>query len=47
MINWLNGLKLAPRIVAITLFILASILTVNYVVFVNGYRARAQDALVE
>jgi methyl-accepting chemotaxis protein len=47
MISWLNGLKLAPRIVAIALFILTSILTVNYIVFVNGYRARAQDALVE
>ena len=47
MINWLNSFKLAPRIVAIALFILASILTVNYIVFVKGYRARAQDAMVE
>ena len=47
MFNWFNSLKLAPRIVAVTLLILFGVVAVNYGVFVRGYRVRAQEALVE
>ena len=42
-----NNLRLATRIVTITLVILFSVVTVNYLVFTTGYSARARDALVE
>jgi len=42
-----NNLKLATRIVTITLAILFAVVAVNYVVFTRGYNSRAQDALVE
>jgi methyl-accepting chemotaxis protein len=47
MLAWFNSLKLASRIVAVTLVILVTIVAVNYAVFVRGYRARAKDAMVE
>ena len=47
MMKLFNSLNLATRIVTVTLAILVVVLTVNYIVFINGYRARAQDAMVE
>ena len=47
MFSYFNNLKLSVRIVAVTLFILVSIVTVNYVVFATRYSDRAQDAMVE
>ena len=46
-VNRFNNLKLATRIVTLALAILIAVVAVNYFVFVNGYRHRAKDALVE
>jgi hypothetical protein len=42
-----NNLRLATRIVTITLVILFGVVTVNYLVFTTGYSGRAREALVE
>jgi methyl-accepting chemotaxis protein len=47
MIRWFNNLKLASRIVTVTLVIVIGILAVNYTVFARRYRASAEMALVE
>jgi methyl-accepting chemotaxis protein len=47
MIKWFNQLKLATRIVLVTLVIVLGVMAVNYLVFLQGYRASAQAALVE
>jgi methyl-accepting chemotaxis protein len=47
MLNWLNSLKLATRVVVVTAVILAVVVVVNYVVVVGRYRASAEDAMVE
>jgi methyl-accepting chemotaxis protein len=47
MMNWLNRMKLAPRVVTVTAAILVLVLVVNYLVFVSRYRSSAEDALVE
>jgi methyl-accepting chemotaxis protein len=43
----LNSLSLSTRIVGVTVAVVIAVVTVNYVVFVRGYRVRAQEALVE
>ena len=45
--NWFNSLKLATRIVLVTLLIVISVVVVNYLIFVRGYRASAEAAMVE
>jgi len=45
--NWFNSLKLATRIVLVTLLIVIGVVAVNYLIFVRGYRASAEAALVE
>jgi len=47
MLKWFSQLKLATRIVAVTLIVVISVVAVNYLIFVRGYRASAQEALVE
>jgi methyl-accepting chemotaxis protein len=47
MLKWFNGLQLASRILAVTLLILVSVVTVNYVIFVHGYSARAKEAMID
>ena len=47
MLKSLNKLKLATRIVAVTLVVVISVVAVNYLVFVRGYRTSAQAAMVE
>ena len=47
MLKWFNSLKLATRLVAVTLAVVVSVVAANYLVFVQGYRASAQEALVE
>ena len=47
MIKWFNSLKLATRIVALTLAVVIGVVAVNYVVFVRGYRESAVQAMVE
>jgi methyl-accepting chemotaxis protein len=47
MMKWLGSWKLGTRIVTVTIAILVVVLIVNYLVFLKGYQARAQDALVE
>jgi methyl-accepting chemotaxis protein len=47
MLNWLNSLKLATRVVVVTAVILVVVVVVNYVVVVGRYRASAEDAMVE
>ena len=47
MLNWLNSLKLATRVVVVTAAILVVVVAVNYVVVVARYRASAEDAMVE
>ncbi len=47
MTNMLNQLKLATRIVVITLVVVVSVVALNYLIFVRGYRASAQTAMVE
>lgn len=42
-----NSLSLSTRIVGITVAVVIAVVAVNYVVFVRGYRVRAQEALVE
>ena len=47
MLRWFNRLKLATRIVTVTLVVVIAVVAVNYLIFVRGYRASAQEALVE
>ena len=47
MFRRLSSLGLGARIVAAMLTILVSVVAVNYVVFATGYRASAQEAMVE
>ncbi len=47
MLKSLNNLKLATRIVAITLLIVSGVVAVNYAIFVRSYRASAQTAMFE
>ena len=47
MLKWFNSLKLATRIVAVTLFVVIVVVAVNYMVFVSDYRASAQEGMVE
>ncbi len=47
MLTWFKSLGLGVRIVALTLLVLLSVVTVNYVIFVRGYDRSAQDAMVE
>ncbi len=42
-----KNLPLSTRIVAATVVVVLTVVAVNYGVFVRGYRARAQEALVE
>jgi methyl-accepting chemotaxis protein len=43
----LNNLKLSTRIVLVSLTTVIVVVAVNYVVFVRGYRVRAENAMVE
>ncbi len=45
--NWTRNLKLAPRIVAVTVAVVVAVVVVNYLVFLRGYRSSAVDAMVE
>jgi len=45
--NWFNSLTLSTRIVAVTLAVVVSVVVMNYVIFVRGYRASANEAMVE
>ncbi len=47
MISGFNRLNLSTRIVSVTVAILTVVLIVNYLVFIRGYKSRAQDAMVE
>lgn len=47
MLKWFSSLKLATRIVTVTVLILVAVVAVNYAVFATGYRRDAQEALVE
>lgn len=47
MFSKIQRLNLAPRIVIITLGILVMVVVVNYLVFLRGHRASAEEAMVE
>lgn len=47
MFTWFKSLGLATRIIAVTLFVLLSVVGVNYVIFVKGYKHSAEQAMVE
>jgi methyl-accepting chemotaxis protein len=47
MTTWFKNLKLATRIVVVTLLIVISVVAVNYVVFVQRYQSSAEAALLE
>jgi methyl-accepting chemotaxis protein len=47
MLRWFDGLKLVPKIVATAVLVVLTAVIADYVVFVRGYRASAQEAMVE
>lgn len=47
MLKWFNSLKLATKIITVTLTIMVGVVAVNYLTFVRGYRASAREAMVE
>ncbi len=47
MISRIRSLPISTRIIAVAVFAMIVIVTVNYIVFINGYRESAIDAMVE
>lgn len=47
MLNWYKNLSLATKILSASVVLLLSVVAVNYVVFVRGFRADAQEAMQE
>ncbi|MCB9848881.1 MAG: methyl-accepting chemotaxis protein [Phycisphaeraceae bacterium] len=43
----LNKFGLSTKLIAVTLLILVGVVAINYVIFMNGYRTSAEEALVE
>ena len=46
MLKWMKSLGLGVRIIVVTLVILVTVIVVNDLVFVNGYRSSAVEAMV-